>query len=117
MYLDEFRNYCLALPGVTECFPFDENTLVYKVENKVFALTDVELFDSINLKCDPGRAVELRESSDAIQPGYHMNKKHWNTILLDGSLSDTFIRELIEHSYELVFQKLPRKVRDGYQNR
>lgn len=117
MYLDELRAHCLAMPGVSESFPFDANTLVFKVENKLFALTDVEDFDSINLKCDPDRAIELRERYDAIQPGYHMNKKHWNTVSLNSNLSDELIRELIEHSYDLVFQKLPKKVRDGYQNR
>ncbi len=112
MNIEEFRNYCLSFPGVTEEFPFDENTLVFKVVGKLFALTDVDSFESINLKCDPIRAMELREMHEEIQPGYHMNKKHWNTVMSKGSLSDKFLKELILHSYELVVSKLPKKIRE-----
>ncbi len=106
------RAYCLSLPAVTEEFPFDEQTLVFKVKGKIFALTDVDSFASINLKCDPERAAELREQHDSILPGYHMNKKHWNTVLLNGTLGEKLVKELILHSYQLVVAGLPRKVRE-----
>ena len=112
MHIEEFRDYCLAKPGVTEGFPFGEETLVLKVLDKVFALTGLSADFAIYLKCDPERAVELREQYPAIQPGYHMNKKHWNTVYVDGSLSDKFLKELIDHSYEMVVKGLPKKVRD-----
>lgn len=98
---------------VTEEFPFDESTLVFKVCGKMFALTGLENPDfKVNLKCDPERAIELRESYESIIAGFHMNKKHWNTVLVDGSFSDSFFRELIDHSYDLVVQGLPKKLRD-----
>lgn len=99
-------------PGVSEGFPFDQRTLVFKVHGKMFALVDVDTFDSVNLKCDPEKAIEYREQYHAIQPGYHMNKKHWNTVLLNNDVSDRFLLELIDHSFELVYQSLPKKVRD-----
>lgn len=106
------RDYCTGRPGVTEEFPFDETSLVFKVMGKMFALTDVEALPlTINLKCDPDLAVELRERYPAVQPGYHMNKTHWNTVELDGSLSDEEVRKMIDHSYELVVRGLPRKDR------
>lgn len=111
MDIEFYRNYCLQKAGVTESFPFDEETLVFKVMNKMFALADVDLFVSVNLKCDPERAVELREQYPAVQPGYHMNKVHWNTIQIDGSLSNAMICELIDHSYELIVASLPKKLR------
>ena len=79
MNIEEYREYCIGKPGVTEGFPFDLNTLVFKVMGKMFALTNVDLFVSINLKCDPDYAIELREQYEGIKPGYHMSKKHWNT--------------------------------------
>jgi len=113
MNIEEFREYCISKPGVTEEFPFDENTLVFKVMGKMFALTDLVDAFSLNLKCDPERAIELREQFPAIQPGYHMNKAHWNTVLIDGSLSSKLILELIDHSYQLVVDKLPGKIRQS----
>lgn len=110
MDIESFRDYCLSKSGVTETFPFDENTLVFKVLDKMFALTDVDLFVSINLKCDPERAIELREQFDGITPGYHMNKKHWNTILTNGSVPENLLIELIDHSYDLVVKSLPKKL-------
>ena len=98
----------MAKLGVTEEFPFDDSTLVYKVMGKIFALTNVEVFKGINLKCDPERAVELREEYPAVQPGYHMNKKHWNTIAMDGSVGDRLIKSWIDHSYELVVSSLSK---------
>ncbi|MBK8043986.1 MAG: MmcQ/YjbR family DNA-binding protein [Haliscomenobacter sp.] len=111
MNIEEFQSYCLSKKGVEETFPFDEHTLVYKVMGKMFALTglDSPVF-SVNLKCDPDRAVELREEYEEIQPGYHMSKAHWNTIDFTGSLSDPFLMELIDHSYSLVVKSLPKKV-------
>lgn len=113
MNIEYFRNYCIQKAGVTEEFPFGENTLVFKVLGKMFALTDVDAFESINLKCNPEKAIELRESFDAIIPGYHMNKKHWNTIQMDGSLQDQFVNELIDDSYGLVIKGLPKKDRES----
>lgn len=110
MDIETYRNYCLAFPATTEDLPFDQNTLVFKVAGKMFALTNLELFESINLKCDPEKAVELREKYDAVRPGYHMSKKHWNTVLTDGSISDSLILEWTKDSYNLVVQGLPKKV-------
>ena len=112
MTITFFRDYCLSMPGTTEETPFDVNTLCFKVGGKIFAIIDIELFESVNLKCDPERAIELRETYEGIQPGYHMNKKHWNTVSFDGSLSDKFILELVDHSYQLVRDSLPKKVKD-----
>ncbi len=111
MNIEEYRNYCLSKKGVTESFPFDSNTLVFKVLNKMFALADVENFESINLKCDPVRAIELREQYNGIKPGYHMNKKHWNTVENNSDVPDRLLYTLIDDSYQLVLDKLPKKVR------
>lgn len=108
MNIEDFRDYCLAKPGVTEETPFGDNTLVFKVGGKIFALTDIIEFTGMNLKCDPVKAVELRETYEEVQPGYHMNKKHWNTISTKGNLSDKVIQEWIDQSYYLVFDKLTR---------
>lgn len=115
MNIEAFRKYCLHKPGVTEAFPFDESVLVFKVGGKMFALTDVDTFESVNLKCDPERAIELRERYEAVRPGYHMNKKHWNTLVMDGSLPDTFLRAEIDASYALVAARMPKskKLRIG----
>jgi len=119
MHIEAFRTYCISKQAVTESTPFDNNTLVFKVANKMFALADIELFESINLKCDPERAIQLRAEYDgAILPGYHMNKQHWNTILMDGSVGDRLIKELIDHSYALIVKSLPKKVKVefGFEN-
>src|ERR1043165_7289246 len=107
MDIETFRAYCLSFPDTTEEFPFGPDTLVYKVKGKVFALTDIENFVSINIKCDPVIAVELRERYPAVQPGYHMSKIHWNTIEMDGSVPEKLLREWIRTSYDLVVAKLP----------
>ncbi|MEQ9305434.1 MAG: MmcQ/YjbR family DNA-binding protein [Marinoscillum sp.] len=113
MNIEEYRDYCIAKPGVTEHFPFNPSTLVFKVMGKMFALADVEEFISINLKCDPERAVELREThSDTVLPGYHMNKHHWNTVVVEGSLNDAQLKELIDHSYELIVASLPKRLKE-----
>ncbi len=111
MNLEEFRLYCLSKPGTDEGLPFGEETLVFKVMGKIFALTGLDGTDfTVNLKCDPVRAEELREQYAEIRPGYHMNKRHWNTVDFQGSLDDAALRELIDHSYELVVASLPKKV-------
>jgi len=110
--IEEIRDYCSNKKGVTEGFPFDETTLVFKVFDKMFALTNLDGDLSINLKCDPDKAIELRELYSAVIPGYHMNKKHWNTIQMDGSVPDNKIQEWIDHSYTLVYDKLPKKIKD-----
>ncbi|MCA6073613.1 MmcQ/YjbR family DNA-binding protein [Fulvivirga sedimenti] len=112
MDIESFRELCISRPGVTEEFPFDNNTLVFKVMGKMFALADVDHFVSINLKCDPEEAIRLREHYAGIRPGYHMNKKHWNTIEMDGSVPDAVVRELISESYRLVVNGLTRKMRE-----
>lgn len=110
MNIEAFRQRCLEKPGTTEETPFGPDTLVFKVMGKMFALTDLNTFESVNLKCDPERAAELREEHEGITPGYHMSKLHWNTITTDGSLKDALIRELLDHSYALVVASLPKKV-------
>lgn len=111
MDIEKFREACLRLPDVEEDCPFGPDTLVFKVKGKMFALCGISDFSSINLKCDPERAVELREQYPQITPGFHMNKKHWNTVEVEG-LPDSFIRELIRHSYELVRAGLPKRHRN-----
>ena len=110
MNIEEYREYCLSFTGVTEEFPFDEEVLVFKVRGKIFSLTNVDSFISINLKCEPELALDLREQYDAVLPGYHMNKKHWNTVLMDDSLNGHKIRAMIRHSYNLVVRKLPKNI-------
>jgi len=114
MTLESYLEFCLSLPNSQEGFPFDKNTLVLKVGGKMFALFDAELFDFINLKCDPQEAVELREQYMGISEGYHMNKKHWITVQLHGDVEDALILELTKKSYHLVFQTLSKKVRDEF---
>ncbi len=114
MDIELFRSSCLALVGAEESMPFGDGALVFKVGAKMFALLRLDPNEhSVNLKCDPQRALELREEyPDHIIPGYHMNKKHWNTLYLD-HLGDSLILELLKHSYDLVFQSLPKKVREA----
>lgn len=112
MYIDEFRDYCIAKPGVTEETPFGPDTLVMKVMGKMFALTGLDKYEFINLKCDPERSAELRERWEGIRPGWHMNKMHWNSVFVDGSISDNLIKELIDHSYEIVANSLPKKTKE-----
>ena len=110
MNIEEYRNFCLSMKGVSEGMPFDDKTLVFFVKGKMFSLTDIDTFDFINVKCDPEKAMELREHYPAVTPGYHMNKKHWNTVIMDGSVPDELIMRWIEDSYRLVVAKLPKKV-------
>ena len=119
MNVEEFREYCLIKPLVTESFPFDATTLVFKVGGKMFALTGLDDPEfKVNLKCDPDWAEELREEYPAIRPGFHMNKSHWNTVTVDGSFSVQLFRELIDHSYALIVSSLPKELREhiGRQN-
>lgn len=111
MHIEAFRDYCMAKKGVEECLPFDNNTLVFKVMGKMFALADIELFESINLKCEPEKALELRENYPGVKPGYHMSKKHWNTVEMDGSIPDDKVKEWIDDSYALIVEKLPLRLK------
>ena len=113
MDIEKIWKYCSQKNGVSESFPFNETTLVFKLWGKIFALFDVDSFQSINLKCDPEKSIELREKYSCIVPGYHMNKKHWNTVSVNEDISDVLIYELIDHSYHLVYKSLSKKVRDG----
>jgi predicted DNA-binding protein (MmcQ/YjbR family) len=109
MNIEQIREYCLKKKGVTEEFPFDEETLVFKVINKIFVLASLESIPlQINLKCDPEKAAELREEYESVQPGYHMNKKHWNTVIINGSIPNKEILEWIDNSYNLVAARLKK---------
>ncbi len=115
MTLQAWVDYCMSKPGAVQDFPFDKDTLVFKVQEKMFSLTSLKRWEagdhSINLKCDPQWALELREQYASVTPGYHMNKKHWNTVAIDeGELPEELIYQLIDHSYELVApKKKPQK--------
>lgn len=116
MHIEELREYCIYKKGVTEHFPFDDVTLVFKVMGKVFALVGLNLWEKgeqkINLKCDPEKSLELRTEYDGINPGFHMNKKHWNTITINQDVPDALVFELIDHSYELVVKGLTKKLKE-----
>ncbi|MGL1885678.1 MAG: MmcQ/YjbR family DNA-binding protein [Reichenbachiella sp.] len=112
MNIEDFRNFCLNKPGVTEGTPFDHCTLVFKVMNKMFALANMDNFLSTNLKCDPERAIELREQYHGVRPGFHMNKKHWNTVHVDQDVSWEVMKELVDHSYGLVVSGLTKKAKE-----
>ena len=109
MNIEQLRDYCLLKQGVTEEFPFDNDTLVFKVAGKAFLLTSLKEPERFNVKCDPEYAIELRERFHEVIPGYHMNKKHWNTVFVNGSLTQQLIRQFIDDSYDLVVNRLPKK--------
>lgn len=111
MNVEFFRDYCLSKKGAEETFPFDETTLVFKVGNKMFCLIGLENSDRCNLKCEPEKAIELRQQYESIVPGWHMSKTHWNTVYFNLDVSDKLIFELIDHSYELVYNSLPKKIK------
>jgi predicted DNA-binding protein (MmcQ/YjbR family) len=114
MDIQQLYEFCLQKKGVTEHFPFDQDTLVFKVGGKLFCLTSLSDWEkgipSLNLKCDPERALELRAAYEAIEPGYHMSKVHWNTIRFKSDVPDKMMCELIHHSYELIFKSLSKKI-------
>lgn len=114
MNLETFYEYCLSKKAVTEHFPFDEDTLVFKVGGKMFALSSLKQWEkqepSVNLKCDPERALELRANYDAINEGYHMSKIHWNTVAINQDVPNAMLKALIDHSYDLVFKSLTKKL-------
>ena len=116
MDIQQLYEFCLNKKGVTEHFPFDEDTLVFKVGGKMFCLTSLSEWEkgtpSLNLKCDPERALELRAEYEAIEPGYHMSKVHWNTVTLNGDVGDKMVCAMIVDSYDLVFKSLTKKVRE-----
>src|SRR5690349_14583501 len=113
MTLDIFREYCLSKPSSAEDMPFGDTVLVFKVAAKMFALASLDTIPlNVNLKCDPTRALELRERHTCIVAGYHQNKKHWNTIIMNGDVSDALVRELVDHSYECVVKGMSRAMRD-----
>lgn len=116
MNIESLREYCISKKGVEESFPFDENTLVFKVLGKMFLLTDLVEDLRISVKCDPEKAIELREKYSFVIPGYHMNKKHWNTIKIDEQISDQFYFGWIDESYELVSKSLSKKLQSELDN-
>lgn len=108
MNIESLRDYCLSKKRVVETFPFGEDTLVFKVMDKIFLLAGLDQSDRFNVKCDPEKAVALREEYEEVQPGYHMNKTHWNTVFINGRLSDGQLKEMIDHSYNLIVKSLPK---------
>jgi predicted DNA-binding protein (MmcQ/YjbR family) len=113
MNIELIREYCLSKKAVTEDFPFGETTLVFRVKEKIFLLVALDADPlQFNAKADPEKAIELREEYSSIIPGYHMNKKHWNTVIIDGTLSTKLIKEMIDDSYDLIVQSLPKKLRE-----
>ena len=116
MNIEEYREYCITKKGVTESFPFDETTLVFKVMNKMFALTGIDEFSFINLKCDPEKAIELREVYTGVTPGYHMSKTHWNSVSTKGDIPDQIIYQWIDDSYDLIVSSLTKKLQQELAN-
>ncbi|MBL0046403.1 MAG: MmcQ/YjbR family DNA-binding protein [Flavobacteriales bacterium] len=112
MTLADLQAYCATKSGVSWDTPFGPDVLVFRVAGKIFALTPIDAFVSVNLKCDPEKAVDLRERYDGIKPGYHMNKQHWNTVDVTGTVPHRLILELVDHSYDLIRASLPKKLRD-----
>jgi predicted DNA-binding protein (MmcQ/YjbR family) len=116
MNLETFYEFCLSKKGVTEHFPFDHDTLVFKVGGKMFCLTSLKAWESgtpkANLKCDPNKALELRAEYEAVRPGYHMSKVHWNSVDFNLDVSDKMVFELVNHSYDLVFKSLTKIIQN-----
>ena len=113
MNIEDLRTYCLALPYVEERFPFDDTTLVFCIGGHMFALVDLERADRVNLKCKPDVAIELRERYEGVVPGWHMNKKHWNTVYLQADVPTAVLHEMIDNSYRLVYGGLPKRDRES----
>lgn len=117
MHLDELREYCLAKKRVVECMPFGNDTLVFKVMGKMFLLSGIDSDPiEINVKCNPEKAIELREKYANVKPGYHMNKQHWNTITCDDMVSDKLVKQWIDESYDLIVNSLPKKIKSELEN-
>jgi predicted DNA-binding protein (MmcQ/YjbR family) len=117
MNIEELRAYCIKKKGVEEAFPFDNETLVFKVMGKIFLLTGIESHPvQFNVKCNPDLAIELRERYPCVKPGYHMNKAHWNTVVCDGSVSKKLLQQWIDHSYDLIAAALPKKDKEVLKN-
>ena len=117
MNIESFRNYCLAKKGAVESLPFDNKTLVFKVAGKMFALAGIENLSYVNLKCDPEKAIDYREQYKGVRPGFHMNKKHWNSVYLSEDIWEALFVELLDHSYQLVIESLTKKAYEELQNR
>ncbi len=113
MNIETLRDYCLSKAHVQETFPFGDDTLVFKVMDKIFLLAGLDPGDRFNVKCDPDRAISLREQYEEVQPGYHMNKIHWNTVSMTGRLHDSHLIEMIDHSYDLIVKSLPKNKRNN----
>ncbi len=116
MNLDEIREYALKKRCVTECQPFGDDTLVYKVLDKIFMLMSIEVPVQINLKCEPEHAIELRERYESVIPGYHMNKTHWNSVILDNTIPPKEIMKMVDESYDLIVKAFPKKKKDEFYN-
>tara|TARA_B100000809_G_scaffold51342_1_gene46540 strand:- start:18234 stop:18587 length:354 start_codon:yes stop_codon:yes gene_type:complete len=110
MNIEQYRDCCVVKKGVTESFPFDESTLVFRVMNKIVTLTVIKNFEFINLKCNPEKAIELREEFDGVSGGYHMSKVHWNSVSIKGDISDKLIYQWIDDSYDLIVSSLTKKL-------
>lgn len=115
MNIEELRDYCISKPAVTESFPFDENTLVFKVAGKMFLLTDLVDAFSINIKNTPEKVIELKEQYPSVLPGYHMNKIYWVTVMIDGTITDKMLKQWIDESYNLIISGFTRKQKELYQ--
>jgi predicted DNA-binding protein (MmcQ/YjbR family) len=113
MHIELLREHCMSLTSVTEEFPFDNDTLVFKVAGKMFALTSLSNPTSVNVKCDPELSEELRANYSAVKPGYHMNKTHWNTVIFNEDVKDAHLLQMVNDSYNLVVKSLPKKVRES----
>ncbi len=116
MDIETLRDYCLSLKGVNEKMPFDDKVLVFTVKDKMFCLTDIETYEFVNLKCDPEEAIALREQYNEVTPGFHMNKKHWNSVKPSGNITEDLMKKWILDSYQLVVKGLPKKVQKELQN-
>lgn len=117
MNTESLRDYCLLKPAAEETMPFGDDTLVFKVAGKIFLLISLKEANRFNVKCNPDLAVELRESYSEVQPGFHMNKTHWNTVFMDGNLTEKQLQEMINHSYDLIVKNLPKKVQQELQEK
>jgi len=115
MNIESVRDYCLQKPAAEETMPFGDDTLVFKVVGKIFLLISLKEANRFNVKCDPDLAIELRERYSEVQPGFHMNKTHWNTVYFDGSLTEKQLLEMIDHSYRLIVSSLPKNVQQNLQ--